>query len=334
MLVLLGVWKDGCRFWDLGCSGWRIDSDRQDIVYLHPSGSALLRLKYYVLFDEDPASVAVAAFGDAAALGFTARGVFARGETEVAHELPGVDKSNKISYFRDDHHGGDELKSFQAHDGIDDWLVAPIGVEVFHVFFVTGDARVELVDLIDEFFKDDAVGRKFADGFWSAAAGAGASNLGLLGSPGGGLGGVFRRTVMAGVVGGTTAVIGGGKFANGAYTAAFQHLLNADIFYENSYEGYVPIDPNKPEAPGTSTFGYDFKNDISTHTGAYFVPDWPGITDASGDLFDAVMLFFSGGPSAALRNTTEVAGVKVAVGVGGKNAEACNRGYASSCRSW
>lgn len=32
----------------------------------------------------------------------------------------------------------------------------------------------------------------------------------------------------AGVVGGTVSALNGGKFANGAYTAAFQHLLNAE----------------------------------------------------------------------------------------------------------
>ena len=36
----------------------------------------------------------------------------------------------------------------------------------------------------------------------------------------------FGRTAVAGVIGGTASAIGGGKFANGAYTAAFQHLLN------------------------------------------------------------------------------------------------------------
>ncbi|MGC4013392.1 MAG: hypothetical protein QM755_02580 [Luteolibacter sp.] len=34
---------------------------------------------------------------------------------------------------------------------------------------------------------------------------------------------------MAGVVGGTVSVIGGGKFANGAFTGAFQHLLNSEL---------------------------------------------------------------------------------------------------------
>jgi hypothetical protein len=35
-----------------------------------------------------------------------------------------------------------------------------------------------------------------------------------------------RRPAMAGIVGGTASALGGGKFANGAFTAAFQHLLN------------------------------------------------------------------------------------------------------------
>ena len=40
--------------------------------------------------------------------------------------------------------------------------------------------------------------------------------------------GIIARTTVAGVAGGTVSVIGGGKFANGAYTSAFQHLLNAE----------------------------------------------------------------------------------------------------------
>jgi uncharacterized protein (TIGR02594 family) len=43
---------------------------------------------------------------------------------------------------------------------------------------------------------------------------------------GSGPGAVAGRTAMAGIVGGTASALGGGKFANGAYTAAFQHLLN------------------------------------------------------------------------------------------------------------
>ena len=41
-----------------------IDSDRQGIVYLHPTGFAALRLKCYALFDKHPTTVAVAALGD------------------------------------------------------------------------------------------------------------------------------------------------------------------------------------------------------------------------------------------------------------------------------
>ncbi len=74
-----------------------------------------------------------------------------------------------------------------------------------------------------------AMGGKFGDGFLSGAVSAAAGDAGLFGSEGGGFGGMARRTIMAGVVGGTASALGGGKFANGAYTAAFQHLLNAEL---------------------------------------------------------------------------------------------------------
>jgi hypothetical protein len=75
-----------------------------------------------------------------------------------------------------------------------------------------------------------AMGGKFGDGFVSAAVSAAAGDAGLYGKPGaGGFGGVVARTAAAGVVGGTVSVLGGGKFANGAYTAAFQHLLNHEM---------------------------------------------------------------------------------------------------------
>ncbi|MEO7100143.1 MAG: RHS repeat-associated core domain-containing protein [Luteolibacter sp.] len=74
-----------------------------------------------------------------------------------------------------------------------------------------------------------AMGGKFGDGFISAAAAAGASDAGLLGDPNAtGPAAVASRTIRAGIIGGTASALGGGKFANGAYTAAFQHLLNAE----------------------------------------------------------------------------------------------------------
>ncbi|GAA5484840.1 hypothetical protein Hsar01_04090 [Haloferula sargassicola] len=88
-----------------------------------------------------------------------------------------------------------------------------------------------------------AMGGKFEDGFLSAAAGAAlgwtdaTESLGL-GSAGdwwssergaADFAKLVGRTVVTGTIGGTASAIGGGKFANGAYTAAFQHLLNAEL---------------------------------------------------------------------------------------------------------
>ena len=112
-------------------------------------------------FDHDPARMAVTAFGDTSALGFASGGVFAGGEAEVAHELFGMGEADEVADFGYDHHGGNHLKAFEAHDGVDDGFATPVGVEAFHVIFVAGDAFVELIDLADEFFEDDAVGRKW-----------------------------------------------------------------------------------------------------------------------------------------------------------------------------
>jgi RHS repeat-associated protein len=91
------------------------------------------------------------------------------------------------------------------------------GLEVAHVVGhgVTGGAA------------NVAMGGKFQDGFLSAAAGAAATHTGIYGKfKGAGAINAAGRTAVAGIIGGTASALGAGKFANGAWTAAFQHLLN------------------------------------------------------------------------------------------------------------
>jgi hypothetical protein len=86
-----------------------------------------------------------------------------------------------------------------------------------------------------------AMGGKFGDGFISAAAGAATAVSGLT-SPGTQIGqslGLVGRTAIASAVGGTASVIGGGKFANGAWTAAFQHLVNAEAMSKDEAIRYM-----------------------------------------------------------------------------------------------
>ena len=75
---------------------------------------------------------------------------------------------------------------------------------------------------------NEAMGGKFQDGFYSAAVSAAAADAGVYKFGGGDSYSVAARTAVAGIVGGTASAIGGGKFANGAFTAAFQHYLNAE----------------------------------------------------------------------------------------------------------
>jgi hypothetical protein len=81
----------------------------------------------------------------------------------------------------------------------------------------------------------EALGGRFQDGFLSAAASTFLMDMGIsrklgLGDPGDmkNPAKFLGRTAVAGIIGGTVSAIGGGKFANGAYTSAFQHLTNAE----------------------------------------------------------------------------------------------------------
>ena len=79
---------------------------------------------------------------------------------------------------------------------------------------------------------NEAMGGKFQDGFLSGAASAAAVHAGLTSkySKYGSAIGAAGRTAAAAIIGGTASALGGGKFANGAYTAGFQHLLNAEMW--------------------------------------------------------------------------------------------------------
>jgi hypothetical protein len=79
-------------------------------------------------------------------------------------------------------------------------------------------------------------GGKFGEGFLSAGfakfAMLGLEKAGYLKLDNRDFDAVIGRTTIAAVVGGTASAIGGGKFANGAQTAAFAHLLNAELSEE------------------------------------------------------------------------------------------------------
>nr|WP_281375573.1 RHS repeat-associated core domain-containing protein [Haloferula luteola] len=92
----------------------------------------------------------------------------------------------------------------------------------------------------------EAMGGRFQDGVLGGAAGAASSwvpGIADVTAADGTIGseiGVVGRTAVAGALGGTASVVGGGKFANGAYTAAFQHLLSEGGSFsrrsENSFD--------------------------------------------------------------------------------------------------
>lgn len=77
----------------------------------------------------------------------------------------------------------------------------------------------------------ESQGGEFRHGFYSSAASAGIMHIPAVEAfMGGNAGGwhIAARTAAAAAIGGTASAIGGGKFANGATTAAFQQLFNQE----------------------------------------------------------------------------------------------------------
>jgi RHS repeat-associated protein len=73
----------------------------------------------------------------------------------------------------------------------------------------------------------EATGGEFRHGFYGSFMGSIAGSA--MGNTGGrSLNAIAKRTAIAAVAGGTASVLGGGKFANGAMTSAFQHLFNQE----------------------------------------------------------------------------------------------------------
>ncbi len=101
-------------------------------------------------------------------------------------------------------------------------------------------------------------GGKFGEGFLSAGfakyAMLGFEKAGYINLANRKFDAVMGRTTISAVVGGTASVIGGGKFANGAQTAAFAHLLN--------YESKKMLNPSEIPKGGTACHNdacyYDF----------------------------------------------------------------------------
>lgn len=97
-------------------------------------------------FDEKPASMGIAAFGDGSLAAFVATGVLAGDEAEVGHELAGMLEAEQGTQLRDGDHGGHDLKAFEGHEGFDGGLESPGFQQIGHGVFATGDAGSSIVD--------------------------------------------------------------------------------------------------------------------------------------------------------------------------------------------
>ena len=121
-----------------------------------------------------------------------------------------------------------------------------------------------------------ANGGSFRSGFLGAAASQGVEQLGIyeavgLNDAADSFGGSVVNAAAAATIGGTVTVIGGGKFANGAVSAAFSRLFNDTLRVVQNQSISSPEIPPKPEG--------DFQLVQNVDTGDYFWIHRGGVED-------------------------------------------------------
>ena len=109
-------------------------------------------------FHHHPACVGVSAFGDGALPAFAAGGVFAGDEAEVGHQFAGMLEATQVTEFADNGHGRDLLEAFAGHESEDDGFPLPFLEDLFHPFLNTCGALHAVVDGLNVFFKNKALG--------------------------------------------------------------------------------------------------------------------------------------------------------------------------------
>ncbi len=185
------------------------------------------------LFDEDPTSVRVSTFGDPA-LSFTgSTGVFSGNEAQEGHEFLGVLKAAEGSNFRDGDHGGNELKSFEGHHGIDEGLALPVFQELKHCFFEFGDALVMEVDGSEVVLKNSVVGGigepEITEVSFMSFSPVGLAGVVVAEAAKEGEESGFGATEIIDSVGTTSAKIANG-FISGVWNIDWDEVIGAEIF--------------------------------------------------------------------------------------------------------
>jgi RHS repeat-associated protein len=125
--------------------------------------------------------------------------------------------------------------------------------------FVHGAASGVLAELGDGTFKSG-----FFGGFIGALGGmAGAKMFGPAGS--GGTIGAIKRTIVAALAGGVGSAAGGGKFKNGAVTAAMANMFNGEMHAKAGAESQAEAEDGRPltdneKAAAKSEYGSEIKD--------------------------------------------------------------------------
>lgn len=151
---------------------------------------------------------------------------------------------------------------------------------------------------------NEATGGEFRHGFYGSFAGSVGGSLSpfvhLPGYENSSSPAVAARTAFAAIVGGSASALGGGKFANGAATTAFQHLFNAEGRKVDEY-----IDALTLGRDADSTFGAHV---VSLNPTDHFAQRW--YADDGTKPSDGRGTFFGGRVDAGNRRLRQILEVK------------------------
>ena len=145
-------------------------------------------------------------------------------------------------------------------------------------------------------------GGKFGHGFLSAGLTKGVMSRAGFDYEDRRLESIVARTTVAAMVGGTSAAISGGKFANGASTAAMAHLFNQEGIDKAFRKNVVAAD-NRPRHPMRSAVRADIKLGAGPRLGPLSLEGSTNFEDAEGGaslsvpIHRAVNAFFAAGYS-------------------------------------
>ena len=177
---------------------------------------------------------------------FTTTAGFRWDKSDEGHELARVVETTEISQFADEGHGGDFLKAFEGHDGLNDGFPFPGFEDLFHFGDKPFDTIFTALDSLDGFLENDSLGVGWHGEFPQVAHVGG----GPFGFPG------VVETVAQEE--GVEALLGAGEVVCGIGAGAADITHGFVQYWWNADLGDVSVTKQAGDVTGVAFVGFDF----------------------------------------------------------------------------